>query len=134
MTTYRSMSLFSGPDAVGPSLTADGTTRTVDEPEAIRQSLLTLFATRPGERVMRPFYGCDLYRLVFSPNDATTAGLAMHYARRAVERWEPRVSIVSVDAQASEETHLVVRLSYIRRGQTERESLSYTLHLDGGKP
>lgn len=134
MTTYRSMSLFSGSDIVGPSLAADGTTRTVDDPEGIRQSLLSLLATRPGERVMRPLYGCDLYRLVFSPNDATTAGLAMHYARRAVERWEPRVTVVSVDARSADETNLVVQLTYTRRGRNERESVSYTLQLAGGEP
>lgn len=134
MTTHRSMNLFSGAEASGPSLAADGTTRSVDEAEAIRQSLLSLLATRPGERLMRPLYGCDLYRLVFSPNDATTAGLAMHYARRAVERWEPRVSLVAVDAQAMDETNLVVALTYARRGRTEREFVSYTLQLAGGEP
>ncbi len=134
MTTHRSMSLFSGSDIVGPSLAADGTTRTVDDSEAIRQSLLSLLATRPGERVMRPLYGCDLYRLVFSPNDATTAGLAMHYARRAVERWEPRVTVVAVDARSADETNLVVQLTYTRRGRNERESVSYTLQLAGGEP
>jgi phage baseplate assembly protein W len=128
------MSLFSGSDIVGPSLAADGTTRTVDDSEAIRQSLLSLLATRPGERVMRPLYGCDLYRLVFSPNDATTAGLAMHYARRAVERWEPRVTVVSVDARSAHETNLVVQLTYTRGGRNERESVSYTLQLAGGEP
>lgn len=134
MTTFRSLSLFVGADIVGPSLASDGTTRTVDEAEAVRQSLLSLLATRPGERVMRPLYGCDLYRLVFSPNDATTAGLAMHYARRAIERWEPRVSVVTVDARAVDETNLVVQLTYTRRGRNERESVSYTLQLAGGEP
>ncbi len=134
MSTHRSMSLFSGSDALGPSLAADGTTRTVDESEAIRQSLLSLLATRPGERIMRPLYGCDLYRLVFSPNDATTAGLAMHYARRAVERWEPRVNVISVDAQATDETNLVVHLAYTRRGRNEREFVSYNVQLTGGEP
>ena len=44
--------------------------------DSIRQAILLLFSTRPGERVMRPDYGCDIHRLVFSPNDDTTAGLA----------------------------------------------------------
>jgi len=134
MTTYRTMSIFSGPDAAGPSLAPDGTTRAVSEAEAVRQSLLVLLATRPGERVMRPLYGCDLHRLVFSPNDATTAGLAMHYARRAVERWEPRVSVVSVDAMPAGEGELVVRLSYVLRARREPDSVSFVLRLAGGEP
>ena len=46
---------------------------------AIRQSIILLLTTTPGERVMRPDYGCPLHRLMFQPNDATTAGLAIHY-------------------------------------------------------
>ena len=40
---------------------------------------------------MRPGYGCHLFRLAFAPNDDTTAGLAIHYVRQALERWEPRI-------------------------------------------
>lgn len=86
----------------------------VADDEAIRQALLLLISTRPGERVMRPEYGCNLHRLIFSPNDDTTAGLAIHYVRRAVERWEPRVEIVDVDATRTPEdpTSLQVVLEY----------------------
>ena len=47
---------------------------------------------------MRPDYGCALATLIFSSNDDTTAGLAIHYVRRAVERFEPRAVVISVDA------------------------------------
>ena len=67
----------------------------VEDDASIRQSLLLLLSTSPGERVMRPDYGCSLRRLVFAPNDDTTAGLAIHYVRQAVERWEPRVEILA---------------------------------------
>ena len=83
---------------VGLMIDPAGAIEMVADDDAIRQSLLLLISTRPGERVMRPEYGCDLSRLVFSPNDDTTAGLAIHFVRQAVERWEPRVEILSVDA------------------------------------
>jgi len=38
--------------------------------------------------------------VIFSPNDDTTAGLAIHYVRSALERWEPRVDVLRVDARA----------------------------------
>ena len=85
-------------EPVGLMIDPAGAIDTVADDEAIRQSLLLLISTRPGERVMRPEYGCDLQRLVFSPSDDTTAGLAIHFVRQAVERWEPRVEILSVDA------------------------------------
>ncbi|MCK6547514.1 GPW/gp25 family protein [Myxococcota bacterium] len=70
----------------------------IDGDLAVRQGLLMLLSTRPGERVMRPDYGCSLSELVFAPNDDTTAGLAIHYVRRAIERWEPRVEVLRIDA------------------------------------
>lgn len=85
-------------DPVGLVIDPAGGIDTVADDEAIRQSLMLLISTRPGERVMRPEYGCDLSRLVFSPNDDTTAGLAIHFVRQAVERWEPRVEVLRVDA------------------------------------
>ncbi len=82
----------------GLQLNHTGEIAMVDGVVAVRQSILLLLSTMPGERVMRPEYGCDLHRLVFEPNDATTAGLAMHYVREALDRWEPRAEILHLDA------------------------------------
>lgn len=82
---------------LGLRWTPDLRLSTVGDAAAIRQSLLMLLTTRPGERVMRPAYGCNLRALAFEPNDDTTAGLAMHYVRQAIARWEPRVEVVRLD-------------------------------------
>jgi hypothetical protein len=86
----------------------------VEDEAAVRQALLILLTTRPGERVMRPGYGCHLHSLAFAPNDDTTAGLAMHYVRQAIERWEPRVSISHIDAEraANDDSRLDVVVEY----------------------
>jgi len=101
-------------EPVGLVVDAAGGIDTVADDEAIRQSLLLLISTRPGERVMRPEYGCDLHRLVFSPNDDMAAGLAIHFVRQAVERWEPRVEVLTVDADRDpyEATRLEIVLDY----------------------
>lgn len=83
---------------VGLCLSNTGSIRMVDEQASVRQAILLLLTTIPGERVMRPGYGCNLHRLVFSPNDDTTHGLAIHYVRQALQRWEPRIEITSLDA------------------------------------
>lgn len=84
----------------GIALTPAGRIAMTSGDDAVRQSIILLLTTIPGERVMRPDYGCPLHRLMFSPNDATTAGLAIHYVRQALVRFEPRVEIVSLDANA----------------------------------
>ena len=46
--------------------------RMVSAETDIRQSLVILLGTIPGERVMQPDYGCDLRRLVFEPINQNT--------------------------------------------------------------
>ncbi|MGR9115879.1 MAG: GPW/gp25 family protein [Gammaproteobacteria bacterium] len=87
----------------GLTVAPTGAVAMVEGEHAIRQSILLLLSTMPGERINRPGYGCDLHKLVFMPNDATTHGLAIHYVRKAIGRWEPRVRIVRLDANANRE-------------------------------
>ena len=121
-------------EPVGLVLDPSGAIDTVTDDEAVRQSLLMLISTRPGERVMRPEYGCDLHRLVFSPNDDTTAGLAIHFVRQAVERWEPRVEILRVDANRDpyEATRLAIVLDYRVRTTLQADSLEVEVDLQEG--
>jgi phage baseplate assembly protein W len=112
----------------------DGRLNMVSGADSVRQSILLLLSTRPGERLMRPEYGCDLYRLVFAPNDEMTAGLAIHYVRQAVERWEPRADIVRLDAgrDPEEPDRLNIVLEYRLRVTQQTEQLFFSLDLTGG--
>ena len=56
----------------GLQVSRTGGIEMVAEHASVRQAILLLLTTTPGERLMRPDYGCDLHRLVFAPNDATT--------------------------------------------------------------
>jgi phage baseplate assembly protein W len=115
----------------GLQLTLTGQLASCSGAEAIRGAILMLLSTIPGERVMRPDYGCDLFRLAFSPNDDTTAGLAIHYVRRAVARWEPRVEILGVDAHPDRARGevLCIELDYRIRQTGVAERLDYAFHL-----
>jgi len=111
-----------------------GRIRMVQEDASVRQAILILLTTIPGERIMRRDYGCELYKLVFSPNDDTTAGLAIHYVRRALERWESRIDILLVDAGRDEhdEGLLNVVLEYRVRATQRLERLALAVDLAGG--
>jgi len=117
----------------GLGLSPGGSIEMVEEEESVRQSILLLLATVPGERVMRPEYGCDLYRLVFSPNDDTTAGLAQHYVERALRRWEPRIEILQLDALRNEADpgRLDIHLEYRVRATRRTEQMVVPLSLTG---
>ncbi|MET3723702.1 GPW/gp25 family protein [Sphingomonas trueperi] len=117
----------------GLTLTPTGTLAMVDDHAAVRQAVLILLTTVPGERVMRPDYGCPLDRLMFAPNDATTAGLAIHYVREAIRRWEPRVEIVRIDAgvEDADGGRLRIELDYRVRRTDRLDSIVLPIDLQG---
>lgn len=117
----------------GLQISPRGGVEMVEDGASIRQAILLLLSTVPGERVMRPEYGCNLHRLIFSPNDETTAGLAIHYVRRALERWEPRVEIIHLDASRNEESpgRLDIFLEYRLRSRQLSDRLNFSIDLTG---
>ncbi len=114
---------------IGPA----GRVELVEEDAAVRQAILLLLSTAPGERVMRPDYGCSLRHLVFSPNDDTTAGLAIHYVRQALERWEPRIEIIKLDAGRAEgaSERLNIELEYRVKVSQRAGRVTFDMDLAG---
>ena len=121
-------------DNAGLRFGANGGVEMVQYNDSIRQALLLLFSTRPGERVMRPDYGCDIHRLIFSPNDDTTAGLAIYYVQRAIDRWEPRIDVLRLDAGRDPEQpeRLNILLQYRVRVTRHSELLTFSLNIVEG--
>lgn len=117
--------------STGLGISPTGGIDMIDEQASVRQSILLLLSTIPGERVMRPDYGCELHRLVFSPNDNTTSGLAIHYVRQALDRWEPRAQVIHLDAGPNPDNpeRLDILLEYrLRRTQNINE-LAFSINL-----
>ena len=123
------------PSKTGIQPLENGKIAMVYDRESIRQSILLLISTVPGERVMRPKYGCNLQQLAFMPNDATTHGLAIHYIRTALEQWEPRISIISLDADTNRDDPSVIDISlvYKIRPSLLTEQLIIAYHLMGAE-
>ncbi len=117
----------------GLQLSARGGIEMVEENNSVRQAILLLLSTRPGERVMRPEYGCLIHRLIFASNDDTTAGLAIHYVRRALDQWEPRIDVIRLDAQRNPESpeRLDVLLDYRVRATQQTQALTFSVNLAG---
>lgn len=124
---------FGSAAGAGPMTSASGGIQLIDGEASVRQSIMLLLTTLPGERVMRPDYGCPLNRLMFWPNDATTAGLAIHYVRQAIRRFEPRVQITRLNAgpDPSNPANLVVSLEYRVRETGAIETLEAAIPIGG---
>jgi hypothetical protein len=105
---------------------------TRDGDESVRQSIWTILATSPGERVMRPGFGCGVHDLVFGVNNAATATAVSGAVREALATWEPRIDVLDVSAAAdpSRANVLLVEISYQVRSTNSRFNLVYPFYLE----
>ncbi len=67
----------------------------------IDQAIQLILGTAPGERPMRPEFGCGVHDFVFDSIDANTVGQMEEAIRTALERWEPRIEVQTVDFDLS---------------------------------
>jgi len=102
-----------------------------DVPE-IEQSLGVILGTGPGQRVMRPDFGCKIHDLAFAPINAHTLGLVQRYVEEAIGWWEPRVDLVDVDVQTDPSLRavgkLIINIRYKIKNTEDERSLVYPFY------
>ncbi len=105
----------------------------VDGEDDIYQSIFIILSTRPGERVMRPEFGCRVHELIFEPRDASTAALAQKYVSEALLRWEPRIDVngVTVYGDANHDGAMIVDIQYTIKATHDERSIVYPFFLVG---
>jgi phage baseplate assembly protein W len=130
---FKYPGLDASDEFAGLQLSARGGIDMIEENSSVRQAILLLLSTRPGERVMRPDYGCEIHRLIFSPNDDTTAGLVIYYVRRALDQWEPRIEVLRLDAERNAESpeRLDVILEYRVKATQQIQPFAFSVNLTG---
>lgn len=106
----------------------------VSDEDDIRQSLTILMRTRPGERVMHPRYGCDIYRFVFAQVDATTTTEIRDAIAQAILFFEPRVLLEDVRLHVDEalEGRLDIEIGYRIRATNNRANIVFPFYLQEG--
>lgn len=103
----------------------------VSGPEKVRQALFTLLDTDPGERVMRPDFGCGLRRFLMAPNNpATRAGIEREISN-ALARWEPRVNVVAIAVTPTDDRAMVlIEIHYAHVLDGRQDILIYPFYLE----
>ncbi len=79
------------------SVNKRGAVGLVSGEDDIAQAISIILSTAPGERPMRPEFGCNVHHHVFDTLDAAAFGAIESAVREAIDRWEPRASVVAVD-------------------------------------
>jgi uncharacterized protein len=101
--------------------------------ESIRDSIWIILATAPGERVMRPDFGCGLHHLVFAVNEAATLGQVKKKVREALVKWEPRIDVTDVDTEVRGRGEvLLINVHYRVRSTNNFFNLVYPFYLTVG--
>ena len=82
--------------AFPPDVNPNGGIALVSREREIEQAIQIIMLTHPGERPMRPMFGCPLRDYAFRSADTSTAAELALVTERAVTQWEPRVDVVDV--------------------------------------
>jgi phage baseplate assembly protein W len=110
--------------AFPPAPTPTGDVAMAAYDEDVRQAVLIILQTTPGERVMRPQFGAGLADLVFEPITTTLLALIKHRVETALIQWEPRIDI---DAVTVTPTPALGRVDIDIRYQVRQTSTFYNL-------
>jgi hypothetical protein len=112
-------------------LDATGSVALVDRDRELEESIRLILGTAPGERPMRPEFGCGVHEFVFDTVDASTIGKMELAIREALDRWEPRVIVETVEFELDEisEGRLIIDIGYRVRVTNTIRNLVYPFYV-----
>ncbi len=108
----------------------------VTDEEDIRESLLILISTVPGERTMQPAYGCPLKLMLFESINESTVTEIRDVIDRAVLFFEPRITLerIDVESDTAYEGRINITLNYLIRMTNTRSNIVYPFYyLEGSQ-
>ena len=114
---------------------AQGSLALTNDRNELPQAIFIILSCAPGQRVMRPTFGCRLHELVFAPNNSYTAAQARRYVEEALGMWEPRINVIEVDVKPDrgDANQLLIEIQYEVKATHDRRSLVYPFYLIPGE-
>lgn len=108
-----------------------GSIRLSDGVPELDRAIEIVLMTAPGERLMRPQFGCRIWDLLFEPVTANLLGLISQAVRDALAQWEPRVVVEDVTPEPDVENPSLVRIniSFRVRATNDRRNLVYPFYV-----
>ena len=101
----------------------------------IQEAIRVIVSTSPGERPMRPDFGCRIHDYVFAPADSTTAAAMSAAVTDALNRWEPRIDVedVVVLFTAEDPTVFYIDIQYRMKQTNDRHNLVFPFYVIPGE-
>ena len=115
-------------------LAAAGQLAIAEHEDDIREAIVLILATNPGERVMRPDFGAGLRAFVFEPVSTATLALIRTRVEGALIDWEPRIDVleVLVTVEVPEMNKVLIDVQYRVRATNSLHNLVYPFYLQEG--
>jgi phage baseplate assembly protein W len=113
-----------------------GSIEVADGVEDLDRSIRMVLLTAPGERLMRPDFGCRIWDLLFEPVTANLLGLISEAVHDSLARWEPRITVEDVQPTVDPDDSALIRItiSYRVRVTNDRRSLVYPFYVIPHEP
>jgi phage baseplate assembly protein W len=113
------------------AINSQGGIARTSETDEVHEALLCILQTAPGERVMRPEFGCGIHNLVFAPINARTIGQITREIHESLGRWEPRTEVmeVEVNVDPDHDSRLLIHIRYRIKATHDERSLVYPFYL-----
>jgi phage baseplate assembly protein W len=113
---------------------ATGGIALVSREQEIEEAIRLILGTSPGERPMRPEFGCRIHEYLFASADAETANAITREVRAALQRWEPRIDVtdVIVTFDGLDSTLLYIDVRYSIRATNDRRNLVFPFYVIPG--
>ena len=110
---------------------ATGGIALVSRERELEEAIRLILSTYPGERPMRPEFGCRIQDFVFAPADATTAGLIAYEVQTSLDRWEPRIDVSEVQVlfDTEDPSALYIDVRYTIRSRNDPRNLVFPFYL-----
>ncbi len=108
-----------------------GSIRLTDGANDLDHAIRMVLLTAPGERLMRPEFGCRIWDLLFEPVTPNLLGLIAEAVRDALAQWEPRIVVSDVVPVADSDDAALIRItiSYQVRATNDRRNLVYPFYV-----
>lgn len=85
--------------AFPPRVGEDGRIAWSEGETNIRESIQIILKTQETERLNLPSFGAGLQRYLFEPNTVSTRFQIQDHITKALQQWEPRISLNNVEVQ-----------------------------------
>jgi Bacteriophage baseplate protein W len=107
-----------------------GSIATTGLEDHMRDMILQVLLTEPGERLNLPGFGCGVRQFVFAANNDVLRSTAQLLVTHNLQRWlgdRIDVSQVTVTSQPGEEQTLTIDVAYVIRQSQSGQQLRVTL-------